>query len=463
MKRIYLLALLAVISSNLNAQNEANHWYFGTYAYLDFTGASPVAGNGPMTTTEGTASISSASGELLFYTNGVDVYDSSHTIMPNGSGLMGDVSTTQSAIIVPNPASPMQYFIFTAAADGGPNGFTYSVVDMVMNSGKGDITGIKNVSLTDSVAEKICAIKDRGNNQYWILTHKWGSNEFYAYLLTSSGLQSPVVSAVGSVHNTSTFQNTYGQMKFNMCGEKIAVAMGYQKIVEIFDFDLNTGIVSNPISLLHGDNVYGVEFSPNSDYLYTTCYDVNVTLAQFNISSGVQATILASKVPLSVTPDLYGMQIGPDKKIYVSRSFTSSYVGQIGAPDSPGFACNYVDNAIDLDPGFNGYNGALSLPSFAQNFLSANIICSGGTAVDENEWEETISINPNPSSEEFNFISSKILNGLTIKVYESSGKLVDEFKNNPVGFSFGKNYPSGIYFVTIQMNENFKAVKLVKE
>lgn len=460
MKKIFFTGILSFIIVTVNAQNQANHWYFGTYAYLDFTGASPVAGSGPMTTTEGTASFSTASGELLFYTNGVDIYDSTHTIMPNGSGLMGDVSTTQSAMIVPNPGNPMQYYVFTIAADGGANGFRYSIVDMVLNSGQGDVAGIKNVPITDSVTEKICAIKDRDSDNYWIVVHKWGDNAFYVYELTSAGLQSPVISNVGTVHTTTTFQNTYGQMKFNMCGDKIALALGYMKQVDIYDFDMNTGIVSNPIILAHGDNVYGVEFSPSSDYLYATCYDVTATLAQFNISSGIQATILASKVPLSVTTDLYGMQIGPDKKIYVSRSFTSSYVGQIGAPDSPGFACGYVDNAIDLDPGFNGYNGALSLPSFPQNFLAANITCTGPTDAEELNAESVrLTIYPNPSDEEFYMHAQE--NNFSVSVYDVTGKCIETFSSPKI--SFGKNYHLGIYFVTFQSADEIKVMKLVKE
>ncbi|MFZ5551881.1 MAG: T9SS type A sorting domain-containing protein [Bacteroidota bacterium] len=458
MKKIFFLLPGIVLGGYLGAQNEANHWYFGTYAGLDFSGGAPVAVNGPMTTTEGTASVSTASGQLLFYTNGVDIYDSTHTIMPNGSGLMGDVSTTQSALIVPNPANAMQYYVFTAAADGGANGFRYSIVDMVLNGGQGDVTGAKNILLTDSVTEKICAIKDRGNNQYWIVTHKWGSNEFYAYLLTSSGLQPPVVSMAGTVHSTTTFQNCYGQMKFNMCGDKIAVAIGYQKTVELFDFDLNTGMVSTPITLLHGDNVYGVEFSPSSEFLYTTGYDVTVTLAQFNITSGIQSTILASKVPLSITSDLYGLQIGPDKKIYVSRSFVSSYVGVIGAPDSPGFACNYADNAIDLDPNFMGYNGALSLPSFPQNFLSANIVCSGPTGAEEKTESVMLKIFPNPSGEEF-FIETK--ENISVFVYDITGKLIETIPSGKK--SFGKNYLSGAYVAVVSGNGYCNKIVLVKE
>ena len=103
----------------------------------------------PLYTSEGTAAMSDAIGKLRFFTNGVEVYDSTKTIMPNGSGLMGDVSTTQSALIVPKPASSNQYYIFTAGADGAGD-FRYSIVDMTLNLGLGDvIVANKNILLTD--------------------------------------------------------------------------------------------------------------------------------------------------------------------------------------------------------------------------------------------------------------------------------------------------------------------------
>ena len=226
----------------------------------------------------------------------------------------------------------------------------------------------KNILLTDSITEKIAAIRD-GANGIWIVTHKWGTDQFYSYHLTTAGLMPPVITNVGTVHNTSAIQNTYGQLKFNNCGTRLACAVGYQDIVELFDFNLTTGVVSNPMNINMGDNVYGVEFSMSGNYLYVTSYFTSCKLAQFNISLATLPLILASKAPLSATDDLYGMQMGPDSKIYVSRSFSSQFIGVINNPEVSGFGCNYVDNGLDLDPFFMGVNGALSLPSFMQTYL----------------------------------------------------------------------------------------------
>src|SRR5690606_37559289 len=99
---------------------EHNIWYFGTYAGLDFNSGVPVAlTDGQLNTMEGSASIADSNGNLLFYTNGVSVWNKNHEIMENGTGLMGDSSSIQSALIVLKPGSNTIYYIFTVAAGGG--------------------------------------------------------------------------------------------------------------------------------------------------------------------------------------------------------------------------------------------------------------------------------------------------------------------------------------------------------
>ena len=458
MKTNLLSIFLLFISMNLFSQTRADKWFFGTTAFVDFTSGSPVVGMGPLSTSEGTSSVSTPTGSLMFYTNGVSVWDNTNTIMPNGNGLMGDVSSTQ-CLIVPSPASGSLYYIFTVAPDGGANGFRYSIVDMTLNGGLGDVTASKNVYITDSTTEKIAAILDDAGTGYWIIMHKWGNNMFYSYHLTAAGLAPPVASIIGTIHNTSAIQNTYGQMKFNMCGSKLAVAVGYQDFVEVFDFNQVTGDITNPLTIPMDGHVYGVEFSKSSDLLYISCYDVTCKLAQFDISLATTPLILASKTPLSVTDDLYALQIGPDGKIYVARSFTSSYLGVINAPNTPGSGCNYVDNGVDLDPTFSGVNGALGLPSFSQDFVKVNVICPPGTGIVEDKNELLISIFPNPSTNEFNLDLSKTIQPTQICIYSSTGQLIQSFSNINSNVQFGKNYDQGIYLVKcISQNKTYNQI-----
>ena len=96
------------------AQGEANIWYFGSNAGIDFNSGVPVSlPASQMSTWEGCASIADGAGNLRFYTDGNSVWTHNHTVMNNGTGLMGSFSSTQSAIIVPRPNNPDIYYIFT--------------------------------------------------------------------------------------------------------------------------------------------------------------------------------------------------------------------------------------------------------------------------------------------------------------------------------------------------------------
>ena len=94
------------------AQRQNNIWYFGNGAGLDFNSGKPIAlKKGKLFTEEGCASVSNQSGQLLFYTNGVKVWDADHTVMEGGQSLAGGVSSTQSTIIVATPGDKTKYYI----------------------------------------------------------------------------------------------------------------------------------------------------------------------------------------------------------------------------------------------------------------------------------------------------------------------------------------------------------------
>jgi hypothetical protein len=85
------IVFLVLITNVVFSQGEANIWYFGENAGLDFNSGSPVAlTNGQLVTDEGCATISNSSGQLLFYTDGITIYNKNHVVMINGTGLMGN-------------------------------------------------------------------------------------------------------------------------------------------------------------------------------------------------------------------------------------------------------------------------------------------------------------------------------------------------------------------------------------
>ena len=273
-----------VVSSQLNAQQEASNWYFGVGAGLSFpsSNSDPVSlNNGRLQTLEGSTSISDRNGNLLFYTDGTVVYDKTHNIMQNGNSLKGDISTTQSAIIVPRPANPGRYFIFTVdkpdyyLTPGNPiEGVNFSEVDMSLNNGNGAIiNGQKNIHLVTynpsnslqnefKSSEKITAVIAGDCSSYWVVTQFM--DKFYSFKVSSSGVDpNPVISDISNnfapiLDEQEINITSRGYLKISPDGRKIAAAYSQTSLgsprtgggknsgeVYLYDFDDETGRVTN--------------------------------------------------------------------------------------------------------------------------------------------------------------------------------------------------------------------------
>lgn len=338
----FLLGVFMMLTISVNAQQD-NNWYFGRMAGLNFSTGRPVAiTNSTMSTMEGSASISDMNGDILFYTDGIGVWNRYNQKMPHGTALLGDQSTTQAAVIVPKPGSQTHYYIFTADDAGGPNGLTYSEVDMLADNGKGDVVSL-NVPLITPVTEKITAIYHANGNDIWITTHQWGGNAFYSFKVTSDGVSNvPVISNEGLVIEGADNSGHYaGWMSISPNGQKLASASGLYA-VELFDFNNQTGKVSNAQVLKQPAKCYGVEFSPNSKLLYVTG---DSALMQYKVTA---TDVPATQTVVGSIDVASSIKLGPDSKIYVINKYLSKALSVINNPNTEGTGCNFTMNSIDL-------------------------------------------------------------------------------------------------------------------
>jgi len=373
-----LIVFCFIFSFCANAQNEANIWYFGEYAGLDFNSGAPVSiTDGQLLTNEGCATISDSTGDLLFYTDGITVYNRNHAIMPNGFDLYGDSSSTQSSIIVPKPNDSNIYYIFTTDdfLFDSVRGTNYSIVDMSLQGGFGDVT-TKNVQLLNfgNSTEKLSAVLHANGNDIWVLTHGFNNNNFYAYLVSNTGLNTtPIVSSVGPVVDSSAtgiFSNMIGTIKLSPQGDKLAIC-NHDDGVQLYDFDNATGSVSNPKVISTRFKDAHAEFSPNGNVLYVSGIEAN-WLYQYDL---LESNINSSELLLS-NSGARQLQLGPDGKLYVSQ-ILSANVGVINNPDVLGMGCNYIENGVLLSSG----QCIAGLPQFIQSFFNVGIqvdsVCFG--------------------------------------------------------------------------------------
>lgn len=357
------LTAFGMFSCGYSQSLRSNWWYFGSNAGCHFTSGAPTAvTTGTLSTVEGTASISTTGGALLFYTDGVTVYNSSLAIMTNGSGLMGSSSSTQSAIIIPRPGSASQYYLFTTPVGGGA--MRYSIVDMTLSGGLGAVTATKNVALLAACNERICATYHTNGTDVWVLASESGTNRYFAYLITAGGISAPVISAGGPVTSA-----TIGQMKFSPNGQFVGVADMFAGWTILFNFDKTTGAMSGYQMLNSGMGMcYGLAFSSDNTKLYATCSANYKDVYQWDLCA---TNIAGSMTFISTSASSWGgsMQLARDGKIYYSR-YASGYLGVINSPNTTGTGCNYVDNGFFLA----GRSTQLGLPNFLDSYLD----CGGG-------------------------------------------------------------------------------------
>lgn len=396
---LLLLATLPLMSQS----NRANIWYFGRNAGLDFNAGGPEAlTDGEANTDEGTAVIAGTDGRLLFYTDGVRVWNRQHRLMPNGNGLWGSYTSTQSALILPKPGSPTLYYVFTTDGQGyystpatGDSAncacLAYSVVDISLDGGMGDVVQ-KNTVLHTPVTEKLSAVNHANGTDVWVVGHALGSRAFLAYLLTPGGLAPPVVSETGLLHEDGPGGGlSIGYLKLSPGGGKLALAA---RGLELFDFDNRTGRVGNPIHVEPNKEYlppymepvktfsasYGVEFSPNGKWLYATSWG---RVYQFDISRHDSTTIARSRTILvdqnpTFTQAFAATQLATDGRIYISCHGTDydpdlsyrqwngrKYLSVISFPNNLGEAANLVIEGLDL----RDRKGFLGLPNFNQSYF----------------------------------------------------------------------------------------------
>ena len=366
--RLYFL-FYSLLHLGLSSQNQNNTWYFGNRAGLNFNTNPPtVLVNSAMKTPRSSACISDVAGNILFYTNSDTVWYKQHQYLANGGGIMGNKGVTQSVLIVKQPGNANLYYIFHFDGTAGQSGLQYTVVDMALAAGMGSVTTKNSLIHAGPHADKLNATLHCNGQDVWIMCHDFNSNQFRAYLLTTSGINpSPVLSVIGPTLGNVGGNAGMGEMKFSPNGSKLGMAHYGLYIFEVYDFDNATGMVTNQLQLntnLVNPGTLGFEFSPDGTKAYGTGYN-GATLFQWNLCAGSVAAIVASQYTVSTSPNsVYALQLAPDGQIYAAN-FTQQTLGVISNPNSPGASCNYSPSAISLAPKTN-IDG---LPNFMSNYF----------------------------------------------------------------------------------------------
>lgn len=389
MKNILLIFILFFGYTGFS-QGENDNWYFGNKGAVNFAGTPVALTNSVMNAPEACGSISDSQGNLLFYTDGMTIWDREHNIMSNGTGLTGTAKSGQ-VLIIKSIASSTKYYVFTTAdTNGSQSHIAYSLVDMSLGSlGSntqplgGVSSSVKNIPVLDDNGNVIqtggvTAIPHTNGTDFWILvgTH----DDLLAYLFDNSGISTtPVISSFQMTVNGPYYIKASPLMNvtanFNAL---LAIGMDYTSgnyLMNVYSFDSSTGLIT-PNYYSHemclGCYNFTAEFGKDGTLLYTSLSSSNFPFHQIHIhdlkASSTSSITTSHQIYQSSNLETGQLQRDKNNDIYYNRNNTN-YLGKISNPTN-----TYLGSTVNPTSMF--LNGSVSRKGLPQLFPrhSANCI-----------------------------------------------------------------------------------------
>lgn len=360
----------------------SSRWYFGNGAGIDFQTNEPIQtllmrdGN---QATEGNSMIGDENADVLFFSNGETVwYGSAHNgseeLAAGGSGLAGSKDVAQNSLFVKFPQIESLFYLFTInnnrqlslttldlIADPPPPGVALSETEPTLGQ------PVKNILVHQPVAEKITST-GRTDGGYWVVAHELGSDNFLSYPVTTEGIGMPTVSATGTVYGNSD-EDATGYMRISEGGDILATAVnqGTSKFIELFRFDADSGLVSDPVQIQIDESngtLYGLELTDSLIYATVTSPGGPSYLYQYKYDSTLDIAAIQESEQMTETNDELGaVQMGPDGQIYIASN-GKQYVYRI--PNIQ-FTENFQLGSSYEFALWERTNSTLGLPNFGAN------------------------------------------------------------------------------------------------
>jgi hypothetical protein len=351
---------------------------------------------------------------------------------------------SQSLIALPYPGQSDLYVVcYTGVI---PNTSTTKamtlVVDMSLNGGLGDVVPGSFQLLADSTTAHVTAVPDEENG-YWILLHRFNSDEFLVHQLTSNGIDPiPTISSTGPVLlatdpvNTTNSLYLSGTLVANLEGEQLAMTASpgglfsdLIALLGLYRFDRNTGSIQFQHGLPVGNVAHGVEFSPDGSRLYLVeeqaTDSVPMNLVQFTISGNDSLSIASTRYVVSTAPlsgavgsVLHNVVLCPEGKIRLrshrDQNSDLTLMDVIHKPDSAGAACQFQLNE------FTTSLGSRALPNFCKRYHDSE---PAWLSVPERDGS-SFALWPNPSDGKVHVTVDAAGSGTRLSVVDVIGRLV---------------------------------------
>jgi hypothetical protein len=366
-----------------------------------------------------TASISDENGNLLFYTNGQNIFNKYHEIMEDSTYSLGNLEIP---IIIPFPNDENRYYIFTRWVHFGKNGlildYLYTIVNM--ENGDGVVEDLHQFFFRSSLSERgeMIATLHSDNESFWLIIDD--THEFQIFKIHDSVIDSPITMEHGMEGGAAS--DEFLDLTFSLDSNFIAGTVFHITpsgsmftSLDIFDFNNSTGEVELKYHNYYsnfGDiwlaMSYQLAFSPNSNYLYVadSYYSIILQLDMNNLTAITHEYITLTDYSQSFVELENNMKLAIDGKIYIPGLNSLNQISVINNPNNNLSNANYMPNVIDLSLGQgrytrylpdlvpihevscqntldivqNVYLGETDIQDASNTVIATNTIFSGGTA-----------------------------------------------------------------------------------
>lgn len=257
-------------------------------------------------------------GNTLFFINANGVYNSKGELMPGSRDIYANPSTAE-INICPFPGNSKKYYIIYNAELCSE--LYYSIVDLNLNKGSGDVTHVNTVLDTAKTAEGIELIKRPCRNSYWLIAYACETG-FKKYLITETGISAGTL--IEPYVGPPIFLGR-GELDYHNGKMGLSFANSPEPVTFLCNFDADSGKITN-LKTVHlpdgGNGVYGLEFSPDATKAYMTEWYENKkdNLFQYNFETDSLTSFYITSTPAKAAPAITGpgqIELGANEKLYI--------------------------------------------------------------------------------------------------------------------------------------------------
>jgi hypothetical protein len=442
----------------------------------------------------------SATGELLFITDGRFIYNANLGLLDNSDSLTsslaytysGQMDNRQGVMILPKGNKKFDIF-FPFVNDSLLNGFRYAdlllhhVVDMNANNGAGAVVKKREEILKGKAHLSLLnmdAVRHANGIDWWIMKLGWGMGDYfdsvylYTFLVKQDTIEGPFAYYCGAKFNTLQACGLNGRMadlKFSMDGTKFAGIHGCHSFY-YGDFNRCTGTISNLLinnqvpydtsyyiwgdtttyydSSLYVTGCTGIQFSPNNKLIYISS-EMGVVQYEVAEPDSSKAWITINRRGDTVNQYSYqkgALRYGLDSTLFVFRVLGGDnygYLNGIEKPDVKGKDCKFKVKKLvyndTLNTGWMLFDTPPNHPNWALGADESLCWPLGNHQL--TITNEQFTMHPNPANTQV-LIDVGIAKKQQLQITNTNGQVVhqQELRNAQTSIDVSR-WVRGVYFV----------------